>query len=37
MGYDEEKLDELRRLIDAPQSDIFDVLAYIRFYLNKEH
>ncbi|MFN3673951.1 MAG: type I restriction-modification enzyme R subunit C-terminal domain-containing protein [Bosea sp. (in: a-proteobacteria)] len=30
-GYDPEKLDEMRRLIDAPDSDLFDVLAYIRF------
>ncbi len=33
MGYDRERLDDLRRLIDAPRSDIFDVLAYIRFTL----
>lgn len=32
-GYDEEKLTEMRRLIDAPDSDLFDVLAYIRFDL----
>ncbi|WP_376740482.1 EcoAI/FtnUII family type I restriction enzme subunit R [Mesorhizobium caraganae] len=30
-GYDAEKLVEMRRLIDAPQSDLFDVLSYIRF------
>ena len=30
-GYDPEKLGEMRRLIDAPDSDLFDVLAYIRF------
>lgn len=30
-GYDTDKLDHMRRLIDAPNSDLFDVLAYIRF------
>lgn len=30
-GYDADKLDDMRRLIDAPDSDLFDVLAYIRF------
>lgn len=30
-GYDTEKLAEMRRLVDAPNSDLFDVLAYIRF------
>jgi type I restriction enzyme R subunit len=33
MGYDGERLDDMRRLIDAPNSDIFDVLAYVRFTL----
>ncbi len=33
MGYDRDRLDDMRRLIDAPKSDIFDVLAYIRFTL----
>ena len=33
MGYDRERLDDMRRLIDAPNSDIFDVLAYVRFTL----
>lgn len=33
MGYGSDRLDEMRRLIDAPHSDIFDVLAYIRFML----
>ena len=33
MGYDAERLQEMRRLIDAPDSDIFDVLAYVRFNL----
>ncbi|GAB1406835.1 DEAD/DEAH box helicase family protein [Thermomonas brevis] len=32
-GYDNERLDDMRRLIDAPNSDIFDVLAYVRFTL----
>ncbi|MGB3710477.1 MAG: DEAD/DEAH box helicase family protein [Erythrobacter sp.] len=33
LGYDSERLEDMRRLIDAPNSDIFDVLAYIRFML----
>ena len=33
MGYDTDRLEEMRRLIDAPDSDIFDVLAYVRFTL----
>lgn len=33
MGYDRERLADMRRLIDAPNSDIFDVLGYIRFTL----
>jgi type I restriction enzyme R subunit len=33
MGYDSDRLDDMRRLIDAPNSDIFDVLAYVRFEL----
>lgn len=33
MGYDRERLSDMRRLIDAPNSDIFDVLGYIRFAL----
>ena len=33
MGYDADRLDDMRRLIDAPNSDIFDVLAYVRFTL----
>lgn len=33
MGYDGGRLDDMRRLIDAPNSDIFDVLAYVRFTL----
>ncbi|MCK9488647.1 MAG: DEAD/DEAH box helicase family protein [Xanthomonadales bacterium] len=33
MGYDPDRLDDMRRLIDAPNSDIFDVLAYVRFEL----
>lgn len=31
LGYDSEKLEEMKRLIDAPNSDVFDVLAYVRF------
>jgi len=30
-GYDHEKLDEIRSLIDAKNSDLFDVLSYILF------
>jgi len=33
LGYDSERLGDMRRLIDAPNSDIFDVLAYVRFTL----
>jgi type I restriction enzyme R subunit len=33
MGYDRDRMDDMRRLIDAPNSDIFDVLAYVRFTL----
>lgn len=33
MGYDRERLNDMRGLIDAPDSDFFDVLAYIRFML----
>jgi type I restriction enzyme R subunit len=33
LGYDTDRLDDMRRLIDAPNSDIFDVLAYVRFTL----
>lgn len=30
-GYDRERLDDIRRLIDASDSDLFDVLGYILF------
>ncbi len=30
-GYDQDKLDDMRRLIDAKDSDLFDVLGYILF------
>lgn len=33
LGYDGDRLDDMRRLIDAPNSDVFDVLAYVRFTL----
>ncbi|WP_426687781.1 EcoAI/FtnUII family type I restriction enzme subunit R [Rhodanobacter ginsengiterrae] len=33
LGYDADRLDAMRRLIDASDSDIFDVLAYVRFTL----
>ena len=32
-GYDRGRLDDIRRLVDAPDSDLFDVLAYV-LYLN---
>lgn len=31
VDYDADKLSDMRRLIDAPNSDLFGVLAYIRF------
>lgn len=30
-GYDADRLDDIRRLVDAPDSDLFDVLSYILF------
>ncbi len=33
-GYDADKMADIRRLIDAPDSDLFDVLAYVRFTLD---
>jgi len=30
-GYDQDRLDDIRRLVDAPNSDLYDVLAYILF------
>lgn len=33
LGYDSDCMEDMRRLIDAPHSDIFDVLAYVRFTL----
>ena len=33
MGYDKEKLESLQKLIDAENSDLFDVLAYVSFAL----
>ncbi|KQT04095.1 restriction endonuclease subunit R [Rhizobium sp. Leaf386] len=30
-GYDQDRLDDMRQLIDAKDSDLFDVLAYILF------
>ncbi len=32
-GYDAGRLEDMKRLIDAPNSDVFDVLAYVRFTL----
>jgi type I restriction enzyme R subunit len=32
-GYGDEQLSEIRRMIDAEKSDLFDVLAYIAFAL----
>ncbi|HEC11662.1 MAG TPA: DEAD/DEAH box helicase [Acidiferrobacteraceae bacterium] len=33
-GYGQDQLAEIRRMIDAEKSDLFDVLAYIAFALN---
>jgi len=33
-GYDPDRLQDMKRLIDAPNSDVFDVLAYVRFTLD---
>jgi type I restriction enzyme R subunit len=33
LGYDADRIEDMRRLIDAPSNDIFDVLAYVRFTL----
>ncbi|MBU3036474.1 EcoAI/FtnUII family type I restriction enzme subunit R [Tritonibacter mobilis] len=30
-GYDKDRLNDIRRLVDAPDSDLFDVLSYILF------
>lgn len=30
-GYDEDRLNDIRRLVDAADSDLFDVLSYIMF------
>ena len=30
-GYDRGRLDDIRRLVDAPDSDLFDVLSYVLF------
>jgi len=30
-GYDQDRLNDIRRLVDAPHSDLFDVLSYILF------
>lgn len=30
-GYDRDRLDDIRRLVDAPESDLFDVLSYVLF------
>lgn len=32
-GYDADRLDDMKLLIDAPNSDVFDVLAYVKFTL----
>lgn len=33
-GYDSDRLEEMQLLIDAKESDVFDVLAYVRFSLD---
>ncbi|MGC9370351.1 MAG: EcoAI/FtnUII family type I restriction enzme subunit R [Paracoccaceae bacterium] len=30
-GYDRDRLEDIRRLVDAPESDLFDVLAYVLY------
>lgn len=30
-GYDRERLDSIRELVDAPQSDLFDVLSFVLY------
>lgn len=30
-GFDQDRLDDMRRLVDAPDSDLFDVLGYVLF------
>lgn len=30
-GYDDDRMDDMRRLVDAPNSDLFDVLGYVLF------
>ncbi|MCL1628157.1 hypothetical protein M3N55_05380, partial [Roseibaca sp. V10] len=30
-GYDTDRLNDIRRLVDAPDSDLFDVLGYVMF------
>ena len=30
-GYDQDRLDDIRQLVDAVQSDLFDVLAYVLY------
>ena len=30
-GYDQDRLNDIRRLVDAPDSDLFDVLGYVLF------
>ena len=30
-GYDQDRLEDIRRLVDAPDSDLFDVLSYVLF------
>jgi type I restriction enzyme R subunit len=31
LGYDESRMEDIRQLVDAPRSDLFDVLAYILY------
>ncbi len=33
-GFDSDRLDDMARLIDAPNSDVFDILANVRFSLD---
>ena len=35
-GYDDDRLNDIRRLVDAADSDLFDVLAYVMFAADPE-
>tara|TARA_E500000178_G_scaffold333072_1_gene367602 strand:+ start:534 stop:692 length:159 start_codon:yes stop_codon:yes gene_type:complete len=31
-GYSEDQLEELRKLVDGEESDLYDVLSYVAFH-----